>query len=519
MIDALPFMLYVRGRRWDVLVVDGYPPRVMAGSTLTAYRKRRDFRSSPEPRGARGRRAGARFVVQLHRASHLHYDFRLEMDGVLKSWAVPKGPSLDPAVKRLAMHVEDHPLEYGTFEGRIPEGSYGAGEVIVWDSGTYELLEGTSGLAAYRRGSLKFALHGKKLRGGFALVKMKRRDPDENAWLLIKEHDAEADPDWRAAAHPSSVLSGRTLDDPTNPPLAVSNPEKLLFPHDGITKRDLVAYYQRIAQRMLPYLRDRPLMLERYPDGIDGAFFFAKDVPRGAPPWLMTVALESESAKRTIRYVVCNDERSLLYLANLATITLHAWQSQVSSLDCPDVLLFDLDPMPECPLRRLARAALSVRGILGSIGLSSRVKTTGGTGLHVIVALRPDVPYSEVRRFTELVGHRVVGALPDQVTIERTVSRRPPDSLYLDIAQVGRGKTFAVPYTVRARAGAPVSMPLTWERVETWLKSRTADPAALFAQWRLENAADSPDPWESSYGPPQRLEPALERARNEWRNG
>ncbi|TAM73707.1 ATP-dependent DNA ligase [bacterium] len=491
----------------------------MAESTLTTYRKRRDFRRSPEPRGARGRRAGARFVVQLHRASHLHYDFRLEMDGVLKSWAVPKGPSLDPGVKRLAMHVEDHPLEYGAFEGRIPEGSYGAGDVIVWDSGTYELLKGASGAAAYRRGSLKFALHGRKLRGGFALVKMKRRDPNANAWLLIKERDGEADPRWRAAAHPASVLSGRTLDDATDPAPAVSNPEKILFPDDGITKRDLVAYYQRIAKRILPYLRDRPLMLERYPDGIGGAFFFAKDVPRGAPPWLTTVALESESAKRTIRYVVCNDERSLLYLANLAAVTLHVWQSQVSSLDFPDVLLFDLDPMPECPLRRVARVALSVRDILASVGLSSRVKTTGGTGLHVIVALHPDTPYAAVRRFVELVARRIVDVLPDQVTLDRTVSRRPPGVVYLDVAQVGRGKTFAVPYTARPRPGAPVSMPLTWERVEAWLKSRIADPAAAFAQWRIENAADSPDPWQSSYGHLQRLEPAFERARNEWRNG
>ncbi len=512
-------MLYVRARRWDVLVVDGYPPRVMAGSTLTAYRKRRNFSRSPEPRGARARQAGARFVVQLHHASHLHYDFRLEMDGVLKSWAVPKGPSLDPAVKRLAMHVEDHPLAYGTFEGRIPEGSYGAGDVIVWDSGTYELLEGTSGLAAYRRGSLKFALHGKKLRGGFALVKMKGRDSTENAWLLIKERDTEADPAWRATAHPASVLSGRTLDDATDPMPAVSNPEKILFPDDGITKRDLVAYYQRIAQRILPYLKDRPLMLERYPNGIGGPFFFAKDMPRGAPPWLTTVALESESAKRTINYVVCNDERSLLYLANLATITLHAWQSRVSSLDCPDVLLFDLDPMPGCPLRRVARVALSVRDIVASVGLSSRVKTTGGKGLHVIVALQPDAPYAVVRRFAGLVGHRVRDALPDQVTFERTISRRPPGTVYFDVAQVGRGKTFAAPYTVRARSGAPVSMPLTWERVEAWLKSRSADPAAAFAQWRIANAADSPDPWQSSYGKPQRLEPAFERARNEWRNG
>ncbi|TAM57682.1 DNA ligase [bacterium] len=185
----------------------------MTGPSLSVYRKRRDFDRSPEPRGARARAAGARFVVQLHRASRLHYDFRLEIDGVLKSWAVPKGPSLDPALKRLAVHVEDHPLEYAAFEGRIPEGSYGAGEVIVWDTGTYSLLEGTSARAAFERGALKFALHGRKLHGGFALVKMRAREGTEDAWLLIKESDAQADPRWLASEHPASVLTGRTLDD------------------------------------------------------------------------------------------------------------------------------------------------------------------------------------------------------------------------------------------------------------------------------------------------------------------
>jgi|SRR5579872_446590 len=187
----------------------------MARATLTTYQKKRRFDETPEPRGGRRspKRAGARFVVQLHRSSHLHFDFRLEIDGVFKSWAVPKGPSLNPSDKRLAMHVEDHPLEYGDFEGQIPAGNYGAGEVIVWDRGTYEMLDDESPSEAYRRGALKFRLRGEKLRGGFALVKMKRRDSDQDAWLLIKEHDDEVDRRWRASAHPESVLTGRTLDD------------------------------------------------------------------------------------------------------------------------------------------------------------------------------------------------------------------------------------------------------------------------------------------------------------------
>jgi bifunctional non-homologous end joining protein LigD len=154
-----------------------------------------------------------RFVVQKHRASHLHYDFRLEADGVLKSWAVPKGPSLNPADRRLAMQVEDHPLDYRDFEGVIPAGNYGAGQVIVWDRGTYRLAEGSDAAAEIRRGKIKFILRGHKLHGMFTLVRMRPRDGSANAWLLIKDKDAGADPRWNAERHAESVKSGRTLDD------------------------------------------------------------------------------------------------------------------------------------------------------------------------------------------------------------------------------------------------------------------------------------------------------------------
>src|SRR5579864_2758263 len=152
------------------------PARGSEASKLRQYRAKRDFAKTPEPASSKGRRrasSGNRFVVQMHRASHLHFDFRLEAGGTLKSWAVPKGPSMDPADKRLAMHVEDHPLDYAGFEGQIPKGNYGAGEVIVWDAGTYEPLEGDDPVRAIEKGSFKFALHGTKLRGAFALVKIR----------------------------------------------------------------------------------------------------------------------------------------------------------------------------------------------------------------------------------------------------------------------------------------------------------------------------------------------------------
>jgi bifunctional non-homologous end joining protein LigD len=185
------------------------------GDRLSQYRRKRDFTKTPEPRGGRRKRAAheLRYVIQKHDARRLHYDFRLELNGVLKSWAVPKGPSLDPRVKRLAVEVEDHPLDYGDFEGVIPAGEYGGGTVIVWDEGSW-VPQGDDPAAALARGALKFDLHGERLKGGWALVRLKRGDGKN--WLLVKEKDDEAQPgsdDEIVAENPTSVVSGRDLEE------------------------------------------------------------------------------------------------------------------------------------------------------------------------------------------------------------------------------------------------------------------------------------------------------------------
>ena len=188
-------------------------------ASLDEYTRKRDFTKTAEPEGARGSRGpkrGLRFVVQKHAASHLHFDFRLELDGTMKSWAVPKGPSYDPSSRRLAMEVEDHPIEYNAFEGTIPRGQYGGGTVMLWDRGTYE-PEGGGGEAAlrdgYLRGDLKFILRGTRLKGGWVLVRMRR--PGERAqWLLIKHRDEYADPSYDVVADvTTSVTTGRTMEE------------------------------------------------------------------------------------------------------------------------------------------------------------------------------------------------------------------------------------------------------------------------------------------------------------------
>ncbi len=186
--------------------------------SLETYQRKRDFRATPEPAGTVARSggpppSGRRFVVQRHRASRLHYDFRLEIDGVLLSWAVPKGPSLDPAARRMAVHVEDHPLDYYDFEGVIPAGQYGSGDVIVWDWGTFEPEETADPGAAVRKGELKLRLEGEKLRGRFTLVRIRSDDPTKDDWLLIHKRDDAAASGWDAEEYPRSVKSGRTNDE------------------------------------------------------------------------------------------------------------------------------------------------------------------------------------------------------------------------------------------------------------------------------------------------------------------
>jgi bifunctional non-homologous end joining protein LigD len=180
---------------------------------LEEYSAKRRFSHTPEPppKEAASKQPANTFCVQRHDATRLHYDFRLEMDGVLKSWAIPKGPVLDPGLKHFAAQVEDHPIEYGGFEGTIPQGNYGAGSVMLWDRGTYELVGNTSGAEQLAKGDLKFRLTGEKLKGEFALVRMKGRKGNE--WLLIKKRDAFAEPGWDVEAHAYSVLSGRTQEE------------------------------------------------------------------------------------------------------------------------------------------------------------------------------------------------------------------------------------------------------------------------------------------------------------------
>src|SRR6266511_2918261 len=761
--------------------------RPEAGDALRTYREKRAFDQTPEPGGlvpqpaprpgGGGGGGWGLFIVHMHDAPRLHWDLRLEMDGVLKSWAVPKGPSANPADKRLAVKVEDHPLEYGDFEGTIPEGNYGAGTVIVWDRGVWVPLEDVR--EGFEKGKLLFELRGYKLRGRWTLIKLKKT---EKEWLLIKERDEYVSTDpysnesvlsgltndelrnakqraepikqeleklgapkrvlrvedtelmlaetraepfskdgWlfevkldgyrmRAACqdgeailysrkgldytesfpeiaravkalpfegvipdgelvvlnesgHPSfhkilpqtgplrysehfekngealyeqvvklglegimakkadspyrngrsgdwlkiradriddfvvvgftrpkgarggfgslhvgaqkdgkliycgragSGFSGDQLDEisatlqglvratpPCEPPehgalpkgpdhiwvepklvcdvrykeitrdgllrqsvfvrfrddkkpedvvmpglgargsglgeepeqkrpspepqaprpqVTFSNLDKIFWPEEKYTKGDLIEYYRSISPWLLPYLKDRPVVLTRYPDGINGKSFYQKDAPGFAPDWIQTIPIWSEDTQRDIQYFVCGDVETLVYLVNLGTIPLHMWMSRIDDLTKPDWCLIDLDPK-DAPFEHVITLAKTMRTLCEQVEMPAYIKTTGKSGLHIMLPLGKQLTYAQCLQLAMLFARLVTDQHPDIATTARTISKRE-GKVYVDAFQNRAGQLMVAPYSVRPSPGAPVSMPIEWDEVNGKLHNR-----------------------------------------------
>jgi bifunctional non-homologous end joining protein LigD len=490
---------------------------------LKSYRKKRDFTRTPEPRGKTVKTGRRRFVVQEHHASRLHFDFRLEMGGVLKSWSVPKGPTLDPREKRLAVATEDHPVDYLKFEGHIEEGNYGAGEVRIWDAGTYEIApdvkdggvdkDGDPG-AAFGKGRLSFILKGDKLRGEFNLIRMKNRD---RQWLLIKGKDKFSKPGWELetvlspedkdvepASRKSSKRSGKSDDERTgsrrkkksilsesardkrpdsaarffkarklsgdadvkvkNDILALTNLNKVYWPEDGYTKGDLIKYYYEISRHLLPYLQDRPLILKRYPDGIAKGSFYQHGLD-DAPEHIRTSRIKVTEGHQ-VDYIIGGTLATLLYTANLGAIEQHPWHSRIESLDQPDWIVFDLDPGEGVRYSTICEVALGVKETLEQLSLACYAKTSGSRGMHIYVPIKPSYDYERVADIAGQVAEMVASEHPEIATTERSLKKRKRDQVYLDHMQNNRGKSIVAPYSVRPREGATVSTPLDWSEVK-----------------------------------------------------
>jgi bifunctional non-homologous end joining protein LigD len=510
---------------------------------LARYREMRNFDVTAEPRGVGGDAKESLgpmpFVVQKHAASRLHYDFRLGWHGVLKSWAVTKGPSCNPAEKRLAVQVEDHPMEYGGFEGTIPKGQYGGGTVMLWDQGDWSTDDDVD--AGLREGHLKFELRGTKLKGKWALVRMGGRAArsERPSWLLIKEHDRYActekdvpitDKEQRSAvtqrrmeeiAESGDHLwnsnksesrenpSGRREQRKSRPKPAnrrsdagvasVTHPEKMLDKTSGLTKGLLAEYFDAVAEHMLPHIADRPLSVVRCPNGSDKPCFFQKHVGSGTPEGVGSVSIPNRKTGKAEDYLTVDSARGLLGLAQLGVLEIHPWGSRNEALEKADRIVIDLDPDPSIQWKTLAASAVEVRDRLAKLRLKSFLKSTGGKGLHVVVPIVPDHEWKVVKDFV----HRFVLAMeqdtPDlYVTKMAKASRK--NRIFLDYLRNDREATSIAPFSTRARKGAPVAMPLEWSATKDGKMPQFF--AAEFRKWsrELEKA-----PWADMRRVKQRL--------------
>ena len=421
-------------------------------ANLREYRRKRDAAKTPEPVPDEGPLTAGNndlFVIQEHHARRLHYDVRLERDGVLASWAVPKGLLIEPGKVRLAVHTEDHPLEYAAFEGRIPHGEYGAGEMIIWDRGRYETLKWTDD-------EVEVILHGDRVEGGY--VFFRAHDDDPRNWLVRRKKGAQDAPQ-------QTKITVRVGDRQ----LRLTNMEKVLYPANGFSKAEVIDYYRQIAPALLPHLADRPTTFKRYPDGVDSASFFEKDVSRHAPEWVRTMRLETPNSTKgtdTADYPMIDDLPTLIWAANLAAIELHVPQWTVGSRGAkhpPDLMVFDLDPGAPATLVECCRVAELIKAVLDEDGLVGYPKTSGAKGMQLYVPVRVSSA-ERTSAYAKALAERLAREHPGQILAVMAKAQRK-GKVFIDWSQNNPAKTTIAPYSLRARELPTVSTPVTWAEV------------------------------------------------------
>jgi bifunctional non-homologous end joining protein LigD len=495
-----------------------------------------------------------RFVVQLHRARRRHYDLRFEIDGVLVSWAVPRGPTLDPKARRSAYRVGDHPLEYFDFEGVIPAKQYGAGDVIVWDVGTWEPHGTDDPAAAVAAGELHAEVHGEKLHGRLVLV---RRDPDDSGqdrWLLLHKRDTHAVDGWDPDDHPRSVLSGRTSDEvkadperlwrsdlpaaqasvrlrPSIPqapgdeelaaldairsngtwevfgrPLRVTNLDKVLFParpgEEPVTKRELLRYTARIAPVALPYLAGRALNMHRYPQGAGSKGFWQKQLPQHAPDWVPRWDNPEADPGETTTYLVADEAAALVWAANFGALEWHAWTSRTDEPHRPTYALVDLDPGGTTSWDDILVLARLHRTAFEHLGVRAQPKVTGRRGIQIWVPIARGPGFEDTRAWVERLSRTVGAVVPELVSWKWEVRDRR-GLARLDYTQNAINKTLVAPYSPRPGAGAPVSAPIDWDELD----DPALRPDGFTVRTVLDRLAERGDPFRTVLAGDQELPP------------
>lgn len=410
--------------------------------SLRVYKQKRNLAQTPEPTAdskikakKNNKDSALIYVIQKHYARRLHYDFRLEYKGVLLSWAVPKGmPEVNE--KRLGIQTEDHPLSYATFHGTIPKGNYGAGKVEIWDTGVYvnitikdeKQLELNK---AIKKGHFTIYLKGKKLNGTYSFTKIK-----ENDWIIVKKHEENEKNDKVNFTHLDKSIDR------------------------GIKKNDIVNYYEKIWNLMLPHIEERAITLFRFPNGINEDKFFQKNTPEYFPEYIECKKIEHKN--HSVSYPVIKNKEGILYLANQVS-EIHIMTSKVDKLGFPDKIVFDLDPST-VNLEVLKDVAKELRALMQKVGLTPFIMTTGGKGYHIVAPIKPQFDNTQVREIALKIAEILVKSNPDLLTTELLKSKRK-GKIFIDVNRNSPMQTSIAPYSIRARKGITIAAPFSWRNL------------------------------------------------------
>ena len=417
---------------------------------LKDYNKKRNFNKTKEPIGKVSKKHKRLiFCIQHHIARKDHYDLRLEWNGVLLSFAVPKGLSYNPQDKRLAVKVEDHPLSYKDFEGIIPKGEYGGGTVMLWDYGYWKPLSKVD----LKNSLIKFKVMGKRIKGLWTLVKMN----DDN-WLIIKDKDEYHLYD-NINKFNTSIKTGRTMkeiaDISTN--ITLTNPKKIIFNNPEITKEEIFNYYKLVLCRMLPLIKDRLISTVRCPNGITEDIFYKKHM-ENIDGYLGCKKINNE------KYYYIKDELGVLSEVQMNSYEFHIWGSKVNGINHPDILVFDLDPDEHLSIKKVREGVKDLKKILDSYNLKSYLKTSGGKGYHIVVPIK-GITWKEARKITKNIAELMSVKWPEKYTSNIKKSSRK-GKIFIDWQRNIKGATSVAPYSLRLKNKPRVSMPIKWSELD-----------------------------------------------------
>lgn len=420
---------------------------------LTKYNNKRNFNITSEPIGKiLKNNKKLTFCVQHHIARKDHFDFRLEYNGTMSSWAIPKGPSYNPKDKRLAIKVEDHPISYKNFEGTIPKGEYGAGTVMLFDLGYYKIIK-------YEKNLIKVILYGKRLKGMWTLTHFK----DDN-WLLIKDHDFYENY-IDITKYKRSIKTNRTMkeikDNEKKKEILLTSPNKKII--GNITKKVIFNYYKNVAPYMMPYLENRIISVVKAPSGINNKIFFKKHL-ENQKRYLEKINISSKNDKEKDYYYIL-DEIGLLSEVQMNSYEFHIWGSNASNKNKPNMMVFDLDPDKSLSLDKLRLGVKYLKEILDNLNLKSFLKTSGGKGYHICIPFKNNLTWKKFYKISEDIANIIENTHSELFTTNNRKEKRK-NKIFIDYLRNQKSATFVAPYSVRLRKNAPVSMPIAWNELD-----------------------------------------------------